>query len=228
MAVQRFAAVVDEDFSVREKAFDDFHLYTLPRPTTLRDQETKQLEFTRAAAIPTKRTYVYDPAPGIRYPGRAVTEEEWGLTTLKKVTSILEFTHTEGAPLPAGNIRVYRKDGEQLEFVGEDRIDHTPSKEKIVIKLGNAFDLIGERKRTSFQVDMARRMIDESFEIRLRNQTGGPVEIKVVEHMTRSENWSMQSHSHDFKPMDSHTLFFSPQVPPSGETVINYTVHYTW
>lgn len=216
------------DDAVQEKTFDDFHLYSLPRPTTLRDQETKQLEFTRAAAIPTQRIYIYDATPGLQFSGGVITDGEWGATGLKKVTSILEFKHPEGAPLPAGNIRVYRKDGEQLEFVGEDRIDHTPAKEKVSIKLGNAFDLVGEHKRTKFQVDESRRMMDETFEIRLRNQTKAPVEIKVVEHMARAKNWSIQANSLDFKQTDSHTLEFTPTIPAAGETVITYTVHYTW
>jgi hypothetical protein len=218
----------DDKIAVQEKKFDDFHLYSLPRPTTLRDQETKQLEFTRAASLPTLRVYVYDAAPTLAYAGGIITSEAWGATTLKKVASLLVFKHPEAAPLPAGNVRVYRKDGEQLEFVGEDQIEHTPSKEKVTIKLGNAFDLVGEHKRTAFHVDESQHIMDESFEIRLRNQTKAAVEIKVVEHLARAKNWSIPANSHPFEPLDSNTLEFSPSVPPSGETVITYTVHYTW
>ena len=130
--------------------------------------------------------------------------------------------------MPAGNVRVYRKDGEQLEFVGEDHIGHTASKEKVSLKLGNAFDLVGEHKRTDFKVEASRQTMDESFEIRLRNQSKNPATIKVVEHLSRSNNWSIPASSQDFKKIDSHTLEFSSTVPPSGQTVITYSVHYTW
>jgi len=215
--------------AVSEKTFDDFHLYTLPRPTTLRDQETKQLEFIRAAAIPTRRIYSYDATPELQFFGQTITESGWGANAGKgKVTSSLEFTNSEAAPLPAGSIRVYRKDGEQLEFVGEDRIDHTPRNEKVKIKLGNAFDLVGEHKRTNFQSDTSRKTMDESFEIRLRNQGKGPVEIKVVEHLARSATWTIPVKSHDFKQLNSHSLEFTVAVPAGGETVVTYTAHYTW
>ncbi|RFC44928.1 MAG: hypothetical protein DVB28_000811 [Verrucomicrobia bacterium] len=215
--------------AVSEKTFDDFHLYTLPRPTTLRDQETKQLEFTRAAAIPIRRIYTYDATPELQFFGQTITESDWGTTAAqRKVTSSLEFTNAEAAPLPAGSMRVYRKDGEQLEFVGEDLVDHTPRNEKLKIKLGNAFDLVGEHKRTNFQTDTPRRTMDESFEIRLRNQGQGPVEITVVEHLARSATWTIPVKSHNFKQLNSNSLEFTIPVPAGAETIVTYTAHYTW
>ncbi|NBV35105.1 MAG: hypothetical protein EBR81_15260 [Proteobacteria bacterium] len=125
-------------------------------------------------------------------------------------------------------LRVYRKDGDQLEFVGEDRLDHTPRNEKVQVKLGNAFDLVGERKRTDFQLDTARKTLDESFEIKVRNQGKKTVEIHVVEHFVRTTSWKLTKKSHDFRSSDSHTMESVVPVPPEGETVVTYTVRYTW
>jgi hypothetical protein len=227
------ADALGEPAGVSEKAFADFHLYTLPRPTNLRDQETKQLEFIRGAGIPCQRRYTYDPARGAQYFGRPVLESEFGAVfNGKKIESSLEFTNTEtsslGKPLPAGTLRVYRKDGEQLEFVGEDRLDHTPAQEKVRLKLGNAFDLVGERKRTDFQVDQARRTMDESFEIKLRNQGKKPVEIQAVEHLVRTTRWNLTAKTLEPRQIDSHTLEFTVPVAPRSEAVVKYTVHYSW
>jgi hypothetical protein len=228
------AAAMASDAEVAEKTFDDYHLYTIQRPATLRDQETKQIEFTRASAIPTKRVYTFDPAPGLQFFGQTVLDREWnaGIPALRKVATALEFTNSEeahlGIPLPGGTIRVYRKDGAQLEFVGEDSIEHIPRNEVVRLNLGNAFDLVGEHKRTTFQSDTVRKTMDESFEIRLRNQGQGPVEIKVVEHLVRSETWSITAKSHEFEPLNSHSMEFKVAVPAGGETLVTYTVHYTW
>jgi hypothetical protein len=231
MLVKRAMLIADavSNEPVQEKSFDDFHLYTLPRPTNLRDQETKQLEFTRISGLQTQRTYLYDPTPGWRFMGRTIADENWGvLKDPTKINSNLEFTNLENTPLPAGTIRVYRKDGEQLEFVGEDRIDHTPNKEKVSIRLGSAFDLVGEHKRLSFKYDEPKHSLDEGFEIRLRNQTKAPVDIKVLQHLARSKNWTIPAKSHEFKQLDSDTIQFTVSVPAQRETVITYTAHYGW
>jgi len=227
------AAVAMDEPTVSEKAFDDFHLYTLPRPITLRDQETKQLEFTHASNVPTRRVHTYDAVPGMAFPGQTITEKTWGIgSSRKSVSTALEFTNSEasslGIPLPEGSVRVYRKDGEQLEFVGEDHIGHTPKNEKVTLTLGNAFDLVGERKRTNFQLDTSRRVMDESFEIKLRNQGKNMVEIRVVEHLTRAANWTVSAKSMNFDALNSHTIQFNAKVPSEGETIVTYTVHYTW
>jgi hypothetical protein len=231
--LMRGAAMTGEE-QVAEKTFDDYHLYTIQRPATLRDQETKQIEFTRASAVPTKRVYSLDPFPGLQFFGQTVLDRDWnaGISTLYKVTTALEFTNSEasrlGIPLPGGNIRVYRKDGAQLEFVGEDTIQHTPRNELVRLNLGNAFDLTGDRKRTDFSVDQSRRSMEERFEIRLHNRGKKPVEIRVVEHLARAANWTVTAKSHEFRKLDSHTIEFSVPVIPERETTATYSVRYTW
>ncbi|HEX8311564.1 MAG TPA: hypothetical protein VF614_09625, partial [Chthoniobacteraceae bacterium] len=164
-----------------EKPFDEYHLYTLPRPTTLRDAETKQVEFTRAAGVKTSRIYSFNGAGEVHImpmgfnsePGPAYGEKP-------RVFTELEFKNSAenrlGIPLPGGRLRVYRRDGEQLEFVGEQNIEHTPKDELVRVKLGAAFDLVGERQQVDFQSDEGRKMADESFEIKVRNRSERPVE----------------------------------------------------
>lgn len=225
--------------AVTEKAFEEYHLYTLERPTTLLDRETKQVEFVRATGIKAESVYVYDGAkidPG-RYRGwdyEAIRHNrEYGTECNTKVWVMREFTNSEtnnlGIPLPKGRLRFYRRDTDgQLEFVGEDKIDHTPRGELIRVFIGDAFDIVGERKRTDYKIDTARSWLDESFEIKLRNRKTEPVAVRVVEHLYRGHNWEITEKSHTFLKTDSNTIEFRVQVKPDEEETVTYTVHYWW
>ena len=134
-----------------------------------------------------------------------------------------EFVNAEtnhlGIALPKGKLRFYRRDADgQMEFVGEDMIDHTPRNETIRVTTGNAFDLVGERKQTNFRVDTGDKWMDETFEIKLRNRKKEPVEIRVVEHLYRWSNWEITQKSDDFKKTDSQTIEFRVPVKPDEET----------
>lgn len=224
--------------AVTEKAFEDFHLYTLQRPTTLRDRETKQVEFIRAPGIESTRFYVYDGAKVDqgRWRGwdlRSLREQsEYGTESNTKVWIMREFENTEannlGMPLPKGRMRFYKQESNQLEFVGENTIDHTPRGETVRAYVGNAFDLVGERKRTDFQIDRNQRRITESFEIALRNRKEEPVEIRVVEHLYRWHNWTLTAQSDNYTKTDSQTIEFPVTVVPDEEKTVTYTVEYTW
>jgi hypothetical protein len=219
--------------AVTEKAFDEYHLYTLERPTTLRDREMKQIEFVHAEGIQSKTIYVYDGAELSPYYGYNIGTPEYGTQSNKKVRVIREFTNSEsnhlGMPLPKGKLRFYRRDADgQLEFVGEDQIDHTPKDETIRVTTGNAFDLVGERKQTNFRVDNNSRWAEESFEIKLRNHKKEAVSIRVVEHLYRWNNWEITSRTEDFTKTDSHTIEFDVPVNPDQEKTLDYTVHYSW
>lgn len=233
MRVAKAAAFSNAPQEVTEKSFDNYHLYNLPRPTSLRDQETKQVEFTRAAEVPTKRIYRYDGLSGIHFPNPFPhpTDPSTPAEITKKVTSYLELQNTAasklGIPLPAGNVRVYRKDGETLEFLGEDHIEHTPANETVRLKLGAAFDLVGERKRTNLQLDAGKRTAQESLEIRLRNRGKRPVTIEVLEHL-RQGTAKITEKSHDPEALDASTLLFPLSVEAESETVLRYTVNYSW
>ena len=222
---------------VQEKSFDEFHLYTLQRPTTLRDQETKQVEFVSASGIHSQRLFIYDGCQTTQYayynPDQIRADVNYGTASNPKVWVMEEFKNSEnnhlGIPLPKGKLRFYRRDTDgHLEFVGENMIDHTPKDETIRVYTGNAFDVTGERKRTDYHVDSNQRWMNESFEIRVRNHKKEPVDVRVVEHLYRWTNWEVVKQSSGFKKKDAQTIEFPVTVAPDGEQVITYTVHYSW
>ncbi|MGA3283568.1 MAG: hypothetical protein ABSD57_03805 [Verrucomicrobiota bacterium] len=220
--------------AVTEKAFDEFHLYSIARLTTLHDRETKQVEFVHAENVVAPTIYVYDGVQsGYRFYGGLNYDQGYGSTGNKKVAVMREFVNAEtnhlGIALPKGKLRFYRRDADgQLEFVGEDQIDHTPRNETIRVTTGNAFDLVGERKQTNFRVDTGDKWLNESFEIKLRNRKKEPVEIRVVEHLYRWSNWEITQKSDDFKKTDAQTIEFRVPVKPDEERTVTYTVHYSW
>jgi hypothetical protein len=223
---------------VQERAFEEYHLYTLERAATLLDREVKQVEFVRAAGVPAKRIYVYDGFKldpqhrGWNYHSIR-TEPSYGTVTNTKVWVMLEFENSKqgglGMPLPKGKVKVYRRDVDgRNEFVGEDRIDHTPRDEKVRLYTGNAFDLVGERRQTGFKVDSNQRWVDESFEIKVRNHKAEGGSVRVVEHLYRWINWEITDRSQPFSRIDAHTVEFPLDVKPDEEKTLTYTVHYSW
>jgi hypothetical protein len=222
---------------VTQKAFDDFHLYDLNRTVALRDGETKQVQFIDATGVSMRRSYLYDGL-GMQlqpvYGGNVFNNQGYGLgNENKKVQIIEEIKNSEsnhlGMPLPAGRVRLYRRDSDgQMEFVGENQIPHTPTEDTVKVPTGSAFDLKGSRRQTEFHVDYNRREMEETFEIKVTNQKQQEVNVSVIEHMYRCDNWDLTAKSTDFKKLDSHTLEFPLHVPAKGETVLTYTVHYTW
>jgi len=232
-AMLKTRTMAEEAPAVTEKAFDEFHLYSLARPTTLLDHETKQVEFVRATDVKAPVIYVYDGSSDYRFYGGLNYNQDYGQGGNKKVRVMREFVNAEtnhlGIALPKGKLRFYRRDADgQMEFVGEDMIDHTPRNETIRVTTGDSFDLVGERKQVNFHVDTADKWLDESFEIKLRNQKKDPVEIRVVEHLYRWNNWDITAKSDDFKKTDSQTIEFRVPVKPDEERTVTYTVHYSW
>ena len=219
--------------AVTEKAFDEFHLYSIARPTTLHDHETKQVEFVHAEKMFAPTIYVYDGAAGYQFYGLNY-DRGWGQSDNKKVLVQREFKNAEtnrlGIALPKGKLRFYRRDdGGQLQFVGENVIDHTPRNETVRVTTGNAFDLVGERKQTDFRVDTGEKWVDETFEIKLRNhKKGAAVEIRVVEHLYRWSNLNITAKSDEFVKKDAQTIEFRVPVKPDEEKTVTYTVHYSW
>ena len=133
-----------------------------------------------------------------------------------------------GMPLPKGRVRFYKQDDTQLEFTGENVIDHTPQDELVKIYTGNAFDLVGERTRTNFQVDNANHWADESFEIKLRNHKTEPVHVIVKENLYRWTNWEITDCSDKWEKQDYRTIHIPVDVPVDGEKTVTYSVKYTW
>lgn len=235
----RAFAAAEADAAVTEKAFDEFHLYSVARPVTLRDAESKQVEMVRATGVPEKRLYVYDGAAPGGVPGGDWGNADWrfapdfGVEGHRKVWVIREFRNDEasglGVPLPKGKVRFYTRDADgQLEFTGENLIDHTPKDETLRLYTGNAFDLVGERTRTDFRVSQAEDWMDESFAIKLRNHKAEPATFTVVEHLYRWSHWEVRKASHAWTKKDARTIEFSVEVPADGEVVLSYGVHYSW
>jgi hypothetical protein len=218
---------------VSEKAFDDFHLYSLGRPLTLRDQETKQVEFQRAPQVKAVKKYVYDPIADRSVDSEPATDPDEDEAP-KKIAVYWEFRNDEsnglGIPLPAGKVRFYRTDDQDgnLEFVGENMIDHTPKDETVSLHTGNAFDLIGERKVTHFARSERQKTIDETIEVTLKNHSQSPREIVVRERPWRWTNWQINNSSSPFNKIDAQKIEFTVKLPPGEEKKVNYTVHYNW
>ncbi|MFQ5495518.1 MAG: DUF4139 domain-containing protein [Phycisphaerae bacterium] len=229
-------AMAEMDGGFQEKSFFEYHLYTLGRPTTLPENSTKQIElFPAARKVPCEKVMVYvgQAARWGRY-GGPMTDRNFGIQSNKKVDIYLRFKNEKkigmGMPLPSGRIRVSQRDtaDDSLEFIGEDVIDHTPKDEEVLIKLGSAFDVVGERKQIDFKIDQRRHWIDETIEIKIRNHKEEPVKVIVKENLYRCVNWRITESSHKFDKADSHTIHFPITVAKDGEVTIKYTVHYTW
>ena len=235
MMKREFAAQA-MDMGFEEKAFFEYHLYTLGRPTTLPDNSTKQLElFPAAREVPCEKVLVYYGL-GTKYPiyGGPMTDRNFGVQSNPKVDIYLRFKNKKeiglGMPLPSGRIRVSKLDpaDQTLEFIGEDTIDHTAKDEEVLIKLGSAFDVVGERKQTDFAVDTSRKTMDESVEIKVRNHKDEKVKVIVKENLYRWATWTINKKTHEFEKVDARTIHFPVEIEKDGEVTIRYSVHYTW
>lgn len=229
------AGAMAADPGVTEKTFDDFHLYSIGRPVTLLDKETKQVEFARASNVKSERFYVYDGSGFASFgaPMPYFGEADYGGSEgNKKVATYIEFKNTQdnqlGIALPKGRVRFYRADGDQLQFIGEAEMDHTPKDELLRFQTGFAFDLVGERTRKNFTRARNRDEATESFEISLRNRKDEPVEIRVIEHLMRWANWEITESSHEHQKINAQRIEFRVPLNAGEEKTLTYTVRYTW
>ena len=228
------AAMAEDSTGFVEKPFDEFHLYTLGRTTTLPNNSTKQLELFQAARqVPARRLLIYD-ALGTQSFDEPYTERDPGFAANTKVATYLEFRNDSasglGVPLPAGRVRVSRIDGADgnAEFIGEDAIDHTPKDSTVKLKLGNAFDVTGERRQADYKVDTRAHWIEEEIEITLRNHKAQPVDVQVREPMYRWSNWQLMTHSPEYQKDSAQLIHFDVTVPKDGSAVVRYRVRYSW
>lgn len=228
---QRAEMAMDKGFE--EKAFFEYHLYTLGRPVTIPDRSTKQLElFEVARGVPAQKILLYDGAAEFARFGGRMEDQNFGVSSNAKVEVYLQFENTKehglGIPLPSGRIRVNQTDdadGTQ-EFIGEDVIDHTPRNEEVRIKLGNAFDVVGERRQVAFE--RGRNWMTETIEVTLRNRKTEPVEVIVQERLFRWTNAELQNISHNHEKLDARTIHVPVTLAPDAEEKVTYTVRYSW
>ncbi len=218
-----------------EKAFFEYHLYTLGRPATLANNSTQQIElFDAATRVPAKKQLVYYGADFPGYFGQPMTERDFMPGSNTKVDVWLRFRNDKasgmGMPLPAGRVRVSQQDKADgsLEFIGEDAIDHTPKDEDVRVKLGTAFDVVGERRQTDFRVNTAAKVIEEAFEIKVRNHKEQAVEVIVRESMYRWSQWDLVEQSVPSQKKDARIVEFPVRIDADGEATVTYRVRYSW
>jgi len=204
----------------KEEEFFEYHIYTLQRSATIKDNQTKQINLIKVDTIPVKKDLLYYGARYYYYNqhGEAISNEKIGVfveISNKKENNL-------GIPLPKGKVRVYKHDNEgSLQFIGEDSIDHTPKDEKIRIKIGDAFDVVGSRKQTDWK-KIAYDTYEAGFEISLRNHKKEDVVVKVVEPIPG--DWKILSSSHDYKKTEAFTAEFNIPVQKNKETKLTYRV----
>jgi hypothetical protein len=218
---------------VQQREFFEYQLYEIARPVTVADNETKQVEFVNGAGVPATTFFVFNASQPFYNYGYPMIDQAYGQIGIADVQNYLEFSTGEenglGADLPAGRIRVYQEDVDGAALlIGENTIDHTPEGEQVMLYLGNAFDLVGERIQTHFSL-VSSNVLQETFEIRLRNRKDDEtVEIRVPEHLFRWSNWEILDSTHEFTQLNSNTIEFRVNVEPGAEVVITYTVQYSW
>jgi hypothetical protein len=215
----------------------EYKMYTLQRRTDLNPNETKQIELVSGRDVSAKKMFIYDGvADQWRYWWNNPSyrnQQSLGEASNTKVGTYVTFTNDSksglGIPLPKGKIRVYKLDSDGKEqFVGEDRIDHTPKDEELRLYLGNAFDIVGERAQTDFKSFAAGKVIEETVRIKVRNHKDEPVTVQVYEHPWRWNEWEITKKSAEFEKVDQSTIRFPVTVPKDGETVVTYTIRYSW
>jgi hypothetical protein len=208
-------AELDNAGGFEEKAFFEYHLYTLGRQANILDKQVKQIELLSASDIPAKKIYIFE-----------ASRPYWGgQADAKKVNVMMELDNTKknnlGMALPKGTVRVYKKDTDgSLQFIGEDAIDHTPRDEKVRIYLGNAFDIIGERKKVSSE--KSGSYLTENYEVSLRNHKTEAVTVICREHFYG--DWTIKDSNYTLARKDAYTAEFDIAVKPDEESLLKYTV----
>ena len=208
-----------------QENFSEYHLYTLGRKTSIENSETKQISLLQGSGIPVQKTYVVDGQyyyyRGLQSPGSPIKDP---------VMVYYKFKNEEksglGMPLPAGNVRVYQKDSRgSLLFIGEDRIDHTPKDEMVKVHIGNAFDVIEERKQTDYK-RIDTHTWEMEYEITLRNHIDTPITVDVNEPI--GGDWEMLSSTYPYTKTAAFAAQFKVPVAANGTSVLKYRIRARW
>ena len=224
MELRETAIALDELVVTGQQPFFEYHLYTLGRPTTLRQNEQKQVRLLESPEFGVQKRLIFHGTPGY-YRGR-----HGPVASNQKVGVYLDFENAEenglGMPLPAGIVRVYKRDdaGAQ-QFVGEDWIDHSPRDETVGIKVGEAFDVVGDRRQMDYDV-ISACVSESSWEIDVRNHKDEPTDVELVE--PAGGDWTILDSSHQADRLDAHTFRFGVRVPAHGAETVTYRVRVRW
>jgi hypothetical protein len=210
---------------MQQEAFSEYHLYTLARRTTINNNETKQVSMLSGTGIPTLKRYVVNGQSfyyrNHQHPGAPIKDVVQVFYQFRN-----EQTGGLGVPMPAGVVRVYQADSRGgVHFVGEDRISHTPKDETINIKIGNAFDVVCERKQVGFE-RISDRVFELEYEIALRNHKAQPIEVEVNEPI--GGTWRMLQSSHAWQQTDAWAAQFKVPVAAERSALLKYRVRVTY
>ena len=218
------AAAKEASPQFKEESFFEYHLYALDRRTTIKDNQTKQMTLLDANQVPIKKLFIFSGSPQYYY-----YQMDQG-SNKQKIGVFLELENTKknnlGIPLPKGTIRVYKEDKDgSLQFVGEDRIDHTPKDEKFKIKIGEAFDVVGERVQTDYK-RLGRNLFEVAFEVSLRNHKNEGIKVLVEEPIPG--DWEMLSNTHSFEKLSAHLIRFEVPVAKDKEEKVKYRIRFRY
>jgi hypothetical protein len=207
----------------KEESFFEYHLYTLDRRTTIKDNQTKQMTLLDANQILIKKLFIFSGSPQYYY-------YRYDQKNKQKVGVFLELENSKknnlGMPLPKGTVRVYKEDRDgSLQFVGEDGIDHTPKDEKFKIKIGDAFDIVGERTQTDYK-RLADNLFEVAFEVSLRNHKKEDIKVLVEEPIPG--DWEMLSNSHPYEKVSSNLVRFDVPVAKDKEVKVKYRIRFKY
>jgi hypothetical protein len=217
------AAAKEASQQFREESFFEYHLYTLDRRTTIKDNQTKQMTLLDADQVPIKKLFIFSGQPQYYY-------YQDQSSTKQKIGVFLELENSKknnlGIPLPKGTIRVYKEDKDgSLQFAGEDSIDHTPKDEKFKIKIGEAFDVVGERVQTDYK-RLGRNLFEVAFEVSLRNHKNEDVKVFVEEPIPG--DWEMLSKTHPYEKVNAHLIRFEVPVAKDKEEKVKYRIRFKY
>ena len=204
------AAKADRQFDERE--FFEYHIYDLQRKSTIKNNENKQVSLFETDNVKATKKYLFKANSRNNNVGVYISfenKEEYGL----------------GIPMPKGKIRMMKSDGNSVEFIGEDMIDHTPRNEKLELKIGNAFDLLGEERMTESK-RLSDKVTQNSFEVKLTNRKSEDVVIEVERNL--GLNWEVVDSSIDFEKKDARTILFKVPVKSDSEFTFDYTIRYNY
>lgn len=224
LAMDQLRAAESQAAGFSEEGFFEYHLYTLGRPTDLQNNEQKQVTLLESERLETTKRLAFTGAP--HYYRSAYGE----VASNQKVSTFLEFDNSEaagmGMALPGGIVRVYKRDSSGAQqFVGEDQIDHTPRDERVRIKLGESFDIVGDRRQMHYNV-ISGCVSESSWTVDLRNHKDEDIQVDVVEPV--GGDWTILGSTHEWERLDANTFRFRIDVPARGEETIEYRVRVRW
>ncbi|RLB37180.1 MAG: DUF4139 domain-containing protein [Deltaproteobacteria bacterium] len=218
------AMVAEAATEVKGRAMFEYHLYEVQRPVDIKNNQTKQIEFITSKGIPVEKRFVLDSRHSFRY---------FGPSTQKgKVDVQIRFRNAEssglGMPFPAGRVRLYKADVDGTrQLIGEDKIGHTPKNEEIVLTVGVAFDIVGQRKKLASKV-LGKRAREETWEIEVINHKKKTVTVHVIEALSAWGEWEIVSETVEHKKLDAGTIEYLLSIGPESKKSVRYTVIYRW